>query len=234
MHESMLLHVCAAWRGEPPTIGFAQDATSTVVLRRALSKWGANWQSKFNGLSADMARRFAARNFRANDNAMRAAFKAAGFTVAFKPTKASVEAYQAVAAENIALIKSIPQQYLKDVQESVFQSVMRGGDLRSLAADIREKYGKSYKRAAFIARDQNAKAKAVIENVRRQQLDLDEAIWMHSSAGKVPRPTHVAMNGKRYKLADGMYDSAIGKYVWPGTEPNCRCTSRSIIPGFVD
>lgn len=234
MHQSILLHVRAAWRAEEPTIGFAQDANSALVIRRSLNKWGANWQSKFNALSGDVARAFANKNFRATQATMAQAFKAAGFTVAFKATKASIEAYQAVASQQIALIKSIPQQYLKDVQASVFDSVMRGGDLRTLSQDIHDNYKVSYKRAAFIARDQNNKAKAVIENVRRQELDIEEGIWQHSSAGKVPRPTHVAMNGKRFKLAVGMYDSAIGKYVWPGSEPNCRCTSSAVIEGFSD
>jgi hypothetical protein len=234
MHKSMLCHLLAAWKEEPPTIGFAQDATSTVVLKRAVNKWGALWQSKFNTISTELARAFAARNFKSNDYAMSTALKAAGFTVAFKPTPKSIEAYHAVVAEQVGLIKSIPQQYLKGVQTSVYQSVMRGGDLRTLSVDLQKNYGVSFRRAAFISRDQNNKARAVIENVRRQDLGLEEAIWQHSGGGKEPRPTHVAMSGKRYKLKQGMWDSAEGKYIWPGELPNCRCVSRAVIPGFID
>jgi uncharacterized protein with gpF-like domain len=109
---------------------------------------------------------------------------------------------------------------------------MKGGDLATLSKTIQEKYGIAYRRAALIARDQNNKAKAVYENVRRQELGIEEATWMHSSAGKEPRPTHVAMNEKRYKLGQGMWDSGEGEYVWPGQLINCRCTSRAVIPGF--
>ena len=87
-------------------------------------------------------------------------------------------------------------------------------------------------RAATIARDQNNKAKATIERTRRQELGITHAIWQHSAGGKVPRATHIAMSGKPYLISEGMYDSAVGRYVWPGTEINCRCTSRAIIPAF--
>ena len=55
---------------------------------------------------------------------------------------------------------------------------------------------------------------------------------MHSHAGKKPRPSHVRMNGKTYDVKQGMWDSAEGRYVFPGELINCRCTSRSVIPGF--
>ena len=88
----------------------------------------------------------------------------------------------------------------------------------------------SERRAAFIARDQTNKAKAAIEKARWQELGITEAIWMHSHAGKEPRPSHVAANGKRLNVNKGMYLD--GKWVQPGEEINCRCTSRAVIKGF--
>jgi uncharacterized protein with gpF-like domain len=233
MANSVLVHVRAAWKAADPSIGFAQDASnSSVLLRKALEKWGGLWIKKLDRLSLELSVKFADKSFRATQTSMAAAFKDAGFTVAFKPTRASREAYQAVVSENVNLIKSIPAQYLKDVQSQVWASVMKGSDLATLSRGVQEKYGVTYRRAALIARDQNAKAKAVIENTRRQELGIREAIWQHSSAGKEPRPTHVAMAGKRYDLGKGMWDKDEGEYIWPGQLINCRCTSRAIIPGF--
>jgi SPP1 gp7 family putative phage head morphogenesis protein len=233
MSASMQLHVAAAWKAQPPTIGFAQDdANSSIVLRRSLAKWGKNWVSKFDALAGELARRFAGKAFSTTDNALRASLKAAGFTVQFKPTKASVEAYQAVVAQNVALIKNLPRDYLHDLQNSVWDSVMKGADLSTLSKTLQTNYGMSYRRAALISRTENHKAKAIIENVRRRELGIQSAIWMHSSAGKVPRPTHVAMNGQRYELGKGMWDSNEGEFVFPGQLINCRCTSRAIIPGL--
>jgi SPP1 gp7 family putative phage head morphogenesis protein len=212
----------------------AADAAPTTLLRRAMEKWGGLWTRKLENLSNTIAARFANKAFNATDRATENSFKKAGFTVKFKPTKASVEAYKAVVAENVGLIKSIPQQYLTGVQSSVWQSVMKGGDLATLTKDVRKRYGVTVRRAQLIARDQNNKAKAIIENVRRQEIGVKEADWMHSSAGKEPRPTHVAMNGKRYKLSKGMYDPdpRVQEHVYPGQLINCRCSSKAIIPGF--
>lgn len=234
-NDSLLLHLGAAWKQAPPLTGFASDApTSSVLLQRALAKWGGLWVRKFNRLSLDLARSFAKRNVALTERAIQDKLKDAGFTVAFKPTPQSVETYHAVVNENVGLIKSIPQQYLDDVKGSVWRSVMKGADLDELSRTIHDNYGVARRRAALIARDQNNKAKAVIENTRRVELGIREAVWQHSHGGKVPRPTHVKMDGKRFAISEGMYDSDEGRMVWPGELINCRCTSSAIIPGIDD
>ena len=106
-----------------------------------------------------------------------------------------------------------------------------------LSQKLRENFEIAEKRAALIAVDQNNKAKAIIENARRQQLGIKRAVWQHSSAGKKPRPTHLEMEGKEFELSKGMFDpdangKGRGEWIWPGQLINCRCTSRAIIPGL--
>ena len=240
MAQSLLLHLRAAWGRADPSIGFAADAANferrpdrvTAELKRALRKWGVLWTDKLERASEDIARMFASRNQRNLDVRFRKILKDAGFTVEFRPTAGAVTAYRAVIAEQVNLIKSIPQKFLTDVQTSVWDTVMRGGDMSALSASIKRNYGVTWRRAAFIARDQTNKARAIMEEARRSELGIEEAVWHHSHAGREPRPTHVDMDGKRYKIAEGMWDPAVDKYVWPGTEPNCRCSSRAIIPAF--
>lgn len=231
-HNELLRSLRAGYNvTDEPDIGFASDAPGRISeIQRRLEKWSKKWVDRFDKLSLDLSEQFAKKAFRSTEISMQAALKRAGFTVEFKPTRASLEAYRVVAAENVGLIKSIPERYLTDVQTQVWESVKTGADLSTLSKDLQQSYGVTKRRAALIARDQNNKAKAIIENTRRQQLGIRQAIWQHSKAGKTPRPTHVAMNGKVFDLDKGMYDSAVGKYVWPGTEINCRCTSRAIIP----
>ena len=212
------------------TVDIALDDDPVVVLRRTMAVWGRLWQKRFDDLSKLIAASFAGRTQRYTDAALRRRMREAGFTVRFRPTERQVSAYRAVVAENVNLIRSIPQQFLKDVRSAVWTSVMRGGSMSELSDSIRKKYGITYRRAAFIARDQVAKSKSVMENARRAELGITEAVWQHSGAGKEPRPTHVRMNGKRYKLAEGMYDAAEQQYVQAGELPNCRCTSRAVIP----
>lgn len=206
----------------------------TKALQAALAKWGTQTIKRFDLMSEKIANDFAARNMQATQASVLAQMKRAGFTVSFKPTHRSVEAFRAVAAENVALIKSIPRKYHEQVEARVWNAVRNGSDLNKLSAELRKAYKITTDRAALIARDQNAKAKAVIERVRQQELGITRAIWMHSNAGKEPRPTHVAMNNKAYRLDEGMWDSDEQEYVHPGQLINCRCTMRPVIEGFED
>lgn len=235
MHADVKAGVMAAYSMAEPA-EMAHDAAPprnpSLFIRRALTRLGKKWTLRLDRLSVDVAEQFARKNFAMTQTQMKTAFSEAGFTVKFAPTAGSVAAYHQVAAEQVNLIRSIPAQYLKEVQTKVWTSVMKGADLSTLSTDLQETYGVTTKRAALIARDQNAKAKAIIERTRRSELGVTHAIWMHSAGGKVPRATHVAMDGKPYEIARGMWDSAEGEYVLPGQLINCRCTSKAVIPAF--
>lgn len=228
MGRSMLTHMEAAWKENPVGIGFSADASPTLGLRRALKKWGEKQIARFDAMAEEIAAAFATRTAADFDKRFAKILKDSGFTIRFRPTEAMREAYRAVVAENVNLIRSIPQKFLTDVGSSVWVSVMKGSDMDALSGSIKREYGVTWRRAALIARDQNSKARAVFEEARRAELGITHAIWRHSHAGKEPRPTHVAMNGKRYEIKKGMWDSAVQKFVWPGTEINCRCSSRAV------
>ncbi len=208
----------------------ALDDDPVVTLRKVMNLWGRVWTKRFNDAAADIAKMFATRSQQNLEIAFRKRLKDAGFTVRFRPTERMVSAYRAVIAEQVGLIKSIPAQYLKDVEGAVWRSALKGGDMNALSKELRAKYGISARRAANIAIDQNAKARTTFEDARRAELGIDEAEWRHSHAGKKPRPTHVAMDRKRYKIKQGMWDPAVQRYVWPSMEPGCRCSSRSVLP----
>lgn len=234
MHEDVTRGVLSAYSEVAPA-ELAHDAAPknpSISIRNALARYGKKWTLRLDRLSLDLSKKFARKAFGATQTSMTAALKDAGFAVKFQPTPGSLAAYQAVAAEQVNLIKSIPAQYLKDVQTKVWQSVNKGGDLNTLSKSLHETYGVARDRAALIARDQNAKAKATIERTRRQEIGVTHAIWMHSAGGKVPRKTHVAMDSKPYLISQGMWDSDEGQYVLPGELVNCRCTSKAVIPAF--
>ena len=254
MNRSVLHWLPAAWKKAPPRViakdnalrvftvsgdvdlealQLAMDAPSSVVLlQRAMARMSRYWQKRFNDASRELSEKFADKAQEHTDLSMMAVLKKAGFTVRFVNTPLRAQVFDAVVAENVGLIKSIPAQYFRDVEQAVWASVSQGRDLQQLTDTIMEKYGIASRRAQFIARDQNNKAKAHMEAARRAKLGIKEANWMHSHGGRKPRPEHVAFDGKRYTIAKGAYLE--NKWVWPGTEPNCRCTDRGIIPGFDD
>lgn len=213
----------------------AEDASSPVKrLDTVLKRWGDKWRKKFDKLSPEIARRFAASNFTATQTSMQASLRRAGFIVSFKPTRKSLEAFRATVADNVGLIRNLQQSYYNRIQQDVWASVRKGADMHALSQKLQQSYGITTDRAALIARDQNNKAKATIENTRRKQLGITQAVWQHSAGGKEPRPSHVKMNGKLYDLNKGMWDEDEREFVFPGELINCRCTSRAIIPGFHD
>lgn len=228
----LMAMIRSAWSDAPKL--YAEDASPTSKLQQLLDKWAAQTIKAFDLTAKPLAIDFSGKAGKAAQISMMAQLKKAGFTVVFKPTPRSIQAYSAVAAENVALIKSIPRKWHEQIEQQVWDAVRKGGDLATLSDDLRKTYGSTLKRAALIARDQNAKAKATIERVRQMELGITRGIWMHSNAGKEPRPTHLAMDGKPYDLAQGMWDSDENEHVHPGQLINCRCTMRPIIEGAED
>lgn len=231
MHASVEYWVETRYKNNEPAI--AMDAkTPAVVLRMTLGKLKKQWLKRFNDAAYDLAEFFAQDVHERTDAQMKSILRKASISVPFYQTKAQKDIMKATIEANVSLIKSIPQEYLKNVEGAVMRSVQVGRDLGALSKELQQKFGVSKRKAALISRDQNNKATSAFQRARQQELGITEAIWMHSHGGKEPRKTHVAMNGKRYNVAEGMYDSEVKEFVFPGQLINCRCTSKSVIPGF--
>ncbi|WP_229183981.1 minor capsid protein [Bradyrhizobium oropedii] len=230
MNNSVRFWLKAAYRQNTPVM--AQDRNPAEELRIAVEELAKRWQRNFDNLAPRLAEYFAQAVHLRSDAALRATLRKSGFTVKFKMTPAMRDVMDATITEQVSLIKSIPERYFTQVQGIVMRSVQTGRDLGQVTKDLQEQFGVTRRRAETIARDQNNKATTAMTNARQQSLGITEGDWVHSGAGKHPRPTHVAMNGKRFDLKKGMYDSAVGRWIMPGVEPNCRCFWRPVIKGF--
>lgn len=228
LYASLTYWLAAKYRANAPEM--ATDESPAMALRRAMRKLTRRWQRKFDDVAPELASYFAQAANDRSDVALQALLRKSGFTVRFKASVAQNDVYQAVVGENVGLIKSIAQKSLTDVEGAVMRSVAAGRSLGDLTKELQHQHGLTKKRAAFIARDQNNKATAVMVRVRQQELGVKQAIWKHSAGGKHPRPEHVAFDGQKYDVEKGAYLD--GKWTWPGVEPNCRCYSVSVIPGF--
>lgn len=222
--------IARGYKANTPELAvYAQDESPARALSRIVDKLSRKWAAEFDELSPRLAAYFATAAKDRVDRTLKADMRKAGLTVKFKATKAMNDAYQAVFLENVGLIKSIPDRYMDQVKTLTMQSVSRGGDLGSLAKGLQDQAGVTKRRAALIARDQCAKATAVMTRTRYLGLGITEAIWLHSAGGKVPRPPHVSFSGKRYSLAKGHdFDDGLGP-VHPGEAINCRCVMKAVI-----
>lgn len=227
MHGSIEYWLTAAYRKAPPRMAAlveqAQDASPSAKIKKILDALSKRWISRFEESAPKIADAYLKDMFKASDSAMRKALKDAGWTVEFKMTPAVRDAFNASLQENVGLIKSIPEKYLQQVEGVVMRSYSNGRDLETMVKEIKQLYPGASNRAVLIARDQSNKANAVVNRTRQMELGITEAIWLHSHAGKNPRPDHVAANGKRYKIAEGCKIS--GEFIQPGEEINC-------LPGY--
>jgi len=230
MVKSVDYWISAEYKKNPPAM--AQDATPATALRGTIRKLARRWIRDFNAVADRLSKKFTDQTAEYSDAQMMSELKRAGFAVPFQQTADMKDAYASVIGENVALIKSIPAKYFTDVEGDVMRSVQAGRDLKELTDKLQDRYDLTRRRAAFIAKDQNNKATAVMTKARRLSLGINEAVWVHSGGGVHPRESHVkaGREKKRYDITKGC--EIDGEFIMPGELPNCRCTSRAIIPGF--
>lgn len=222
MARSLISQIKAQWRkDEPETVLLGADKSASEALRELMERLGKHWQVRFDDLADSMADYFATAVNRRCDLTLASQLRKAGMSVRFRMTPAMRDAFNAVRAENVSLIRSIGSQHLSKVETLVMQSVSQGRDLGTLTKELQRQTGVSKRRASFIARDQNNKSTATMRSVREREVGITEGVWMHSGGGKEPRPEHKSFSGKRFKLADGHdFGDGFGP-VLPGQAINC-------------
>lgn len=234
MHRSVLHWVRTVYRENEPvmTAEMALDDTPARDLAQAMRDLSDRWLFRFDRGAKELAAWFAADAATRTDAQLRAVLQRAGFSVRFRMTPAARDIIEATVQANVALIKSIPQQYLTQVEGMVMRSVQTGRDIGGLTREIEREFGVSRRRAAFIAKDQNNKASSAIQKARQLELGIQRGVWIHSGGDKEPRPKHLAASGEEFDLNKGMKVGDKGNWVMPGEEPGCTCVWRAMVPGF--
>jgi len=119
---------------------------------------------------------------------------------------------QAQIAKNATLIKSIPDEFIKDIETTIYNGVTSGLDYATIAKqingikDISSSFGKLDNRVKMIARNETSTITSQINQKRFQELGVDLYIWRTSQdervrgekGGKYPdaKPSHAVMDGK--------------------------------------
>lgn len=237
-----------AGRLADPAEALAQDAklsrsvraTGSSVKARTdnlfseLTRLRKYWDEYFDTFAKKLAEQASDEWYEENATAWSGKLKRAGFDIRMQLTPSQKLILRTKVQENVSLIKSIQQDYHKDVEGIVLRSFAAGRDLKTMSDEIRSKGDVSKRRAAFIARDQSNKATAQMNAARQRELGIDRAVWIHSSAGKEPRPKHVTAGRERWEFDPNVgidFGDGFG-FVRPGEAINCRCISRSIIPAI--
>jgi uncharacterized protein with gpF-like domain len=230
MHASLLWWIGATYKAKPPEM--AQDKSPAATLQEAIEKLRRRWEKRFDEAAPRLAKWFALSVMRRSDRALEEILREAGLSVRFQMPRAANDVLQATTAENVSLIKSIASQHLTQVEGLVMRSVQAGRDVGGLAKELEARYAITRRRAELISRTENNKATAMIQRVRQQSVGITHAVWVHSRGSTHKRPSHVQAGADKvvFDVSEGWLDPAINKRIWPGTEINCKCFSRPVLP----
>jgi SPP1 gp7 family putative phage head morphogenesis protein len=131
-------------------------------------------------------------------------------------------------AENVALIKSIPQQYFDQVEQRVINGVRTGARHGELAKQVEERFDVAESRAKLIARDQTLKFYGELNAARQQAMGVEKYVWRTSNDQRV-RDAHAEFDGNTYSWDDPPGDGSPQEGTHPGTGINCRCTADPVL-----
>lgn len=142
------------------------------------------------------------------------------------------DAVKADIRKNVELLEGIDPKYFDQIYDAAMRSVETGRDLYLLTNALMQMNipDMTKQKAGKIAILLNNKATSMIDRERQLSLGITEAIWMYSGRDCEGQQdlSHVAANGKRYKISEGMFLD--GEWTWPGSNEGCRCSSRIVLP----
>lgn len=222
---------------------FAEDASLSSQIRIALSALYDKYYSKFSERSKRLIKKLLKDTNRYSNSQINNALKqmlgdkAKDFLLkgsAISPEKSEI--MKALLFENVSLIKSIPDEYFKQITGAVARSIENGIGIKGLQRELLpmlEKYGeKAERRAELIAQDQTRKAYNSINLRNFQENGIKKFRWLHSGGSRDPRPYHRdILNGQIFDIDTGAPNES-GKepdYIYPGQEPYCRCVMQAVL-----
>lgn len=139
--------------------------------------------------------------------------------------------FQALMADQVALIKSLPIKAGERVHELVTAGLSDSRRADDIAKAILASGKVSKSRAALIARTEVARAAASFTQARAMYAGSEGYVWRTSEDGAV-RDTHKKMNGKFVRWDDPpKTDESLDPY-HAGCGPNCRCYPDPVLPDF--
>lgn len=134
---------------------------------------------------------------------------------------------QAWAAENVALIKSVPTRYFGEIETWALQALRKGERAEEIARDLQERFDVSESRARLIARDQVGKLNGQLNIARQRDVGVERWVWRTSEDERV-RPEHEELDGRVYTIDDSPAEG------YPGEPIACRCTAEPLVQELID
>jgi len=223
----------ALFKGSTAKEYFAQDASISAEARILMNALIARCQGLFDIAAKPLAERVASDASKSSAASLKHSIKelSQGLTLKTDMISGDIkDILSATVTENVGLIKSIPSEYLTQVQGAVMRSITQGRGLADLVPFLRKQEDITLRRARIIARDQTRKAFSNLNFARMDKIGIEEYEWLHSAGGQKPRQLHVHMSGNIYRIdKPPIIDEKTGQRGKPGDLINCRCTAIPVV-----
>lgn len=215
------------------TVAVAMDISPASQARILTNKLKAQFQQLFGEQAKPTAETMANQANAASAQATYTSLKelSGGLSLNVKSLSAETqEVLKLAVANNVSLIKTIPEQYFAKVQGAVFRSITDGKGLSDLHDFFKEQYGENTRRAKNVALDQTRKTYNALNKGRMQNNGVHKFEWLHSGGGLHPRILHQSYNGRIFSFNDlPVIDDDTGEKGIPGQAINCGCTMLPVI-----
>ena len=155
-----------------------------------------------------------------------------GFSITKHYTQPEKDVIRDIVITQVKLIKSIPQVYMRKMQELVKEALERGRDLEFLTNELAKLNGGNRRRAELIAKDQMNKVTQRFAEQEALAYGATKARWIHVPGEFSSRITHIHMDGQTFEIGVGLYDEAVKKLVIPAELPYCQCEQEFLFPGM--
>ena len=208
---------------EQPSIGDGKRIVNDSIFsdfKTAFSKTANTVKAKVSGIAEALAQTVVSKQGQQSDNQLSAMIQqrtGIDFSGLMSDSVLREAVDEAVAA-NIALINSIPQQYLDRVEQAVMASLQAGTLNTTLADELKKIKGVTDNRAKLIARDQLGKINSRLSQIRQQSLGITHYFWSTSHDERV-RDRHRRWDGDLIAWDKPPIDGH------PGQAIQCRCTA---------
>lgn len=212
----------------------AMDASITSKAKKLMNKLTRKYTQLFRQKAPTLAANMLNGSLQTSETVLKTSLKklSGGLTLntGIVP-KGMEDAVKAMIQENVALIQSLPVEYMNDVQGAVMRSIGMAEGAPDIEAKLMKYAGMCNRRAELVALDQTSKVYGAINKMRMQAVGINKFEWVHSGGGQHPRQSHMELDGKVFSFDDlplkGEEGFVNGQY--PGQAINCACTMTPVI-----
>jgi SPP1 gp7 family putative phage head morphogenesis protein len=210
----------------------AMDASISAQSKKLMEKLTERFTQIFEKSAKTKAERMVDASAKLSANTLKKSLQVLSGGVMLKTnvlTGPLKEVTKSIVTENVSLIKSIGDAYLKRVTGQVLRSITTGNGLSDLIPALRQYKGITERQVKNIALDQTRKTYNAVNKQRMQTVNITTFEWIHSGGGQHPRKDHIALNGKVFSFDNlPVIDKKTGERGIPGQAINCRCTMRPV------